>query len=156
MHNYKIYYAPGSFKINKSTKAINGFTSMSLQDGRPYNDVIQDIITVMQGKLVIFCGVYGDMKSMGLSASQFDVFDLQQYWKECTTNKEGVDVEQSIGLKHIYYKYFGRNIQDGTHDAMKDAVGTMRIFREIYMKLDNPVKNPDVPPFRDFPRVLNV
>jgi hypothetical protein len=150
---YNVLHAAGSYKVNFETKKINGFDSNSLAQGIPIDEVIKDVIKQLQGKLLIFCSAYGDLSSMNLSPSQFDIFDLQQYWKEAKTNSDGVDIEQKIGLKHIYHYYFGTKIQTGIHDPMIDAQATMKIFREVYMHLDEPERFPLFPPFINFPRV---
>ena len=155
LRKWTIYHPEGSFKTNRATIAVNGFKPDSLIHGQQKDEVVREITSFLNEKLVILCGGESDFVSLGLSTSQFNTFDLQQYWFETKFNSDGVEIDQPIGLKHIYFHYFGKKLQIGVHDAMEDAIATMKVFREVYVKLnDNFEPNPQNAPFSDFPRIL--
>lgn len=151
-----IKHAAGSFHVNFYTKRINGFDKDSLIGGSKKSDVINAVKEKLSGKLVIVCGGESDIQTLDLSTTQFDCFDLQQYWFEKIMNEHGVFVNQPIGLRHIYHYYYGIDIQAGIHFAETDAKATMRLFREKYIKeckQKNIYDQSNPEPFENFPRL---
>ncbi len=135
----KVYHKPGSFVVDEWTLAINGFKANDFLDGRPFNEVQQKVIDIIEGKedkLIITCGHENDFNALNLQISEYNIFELQDmYWCRIY-NRNGDVIPEPVGLARLYYKFFGINPQMCTHSATTDAQYTMEIFREKYIKSD--------------------
>ena len=132
--DYTIRHEPGSFMVNRYTVAITGFKSWSLMRGHELDWVRNQVQKLLQGKLVVLCDADPDFRALGLNREDFDVFDLQDFWRDANGRK--------YGLKNIYAQYFPDygKFQDGVHSAVEDARVTMKIFRDVYIDEFRPVE----------------
>jgi hypothetical protein len=75
----KVYHKPGSFVVNEWTLAINSFKANDFLDGRPFNEVQQEVIDIIDGmedKLIITCGHENDFNALNLQMSEYNIFEL--------------------------------------------------------------------------------
>ena len=128
----RIRHQPGSFIVNHHTYAINGFKPWSLKNGHELDWVREQVRRQLTGKLVIACDAPADFRALGLNPEHFDVYDIQQFWRDANGRK--------YGLKNIYTHYFpeDQSFQQGVHDAVEDARATMRIFRDVFIQQFRP------------------
>lgn len=106
-------------------------------DGLPFEEVRQQVMAIMDGKLVITCNGASDFKALNIPSSDIDVFEFHNHWMKWTgdIDKHGEKVLQPISLKKLYKHYFNQEIQiEGeTHSATVDAAATVRLFMEAYV-----------------------
>lgn len=99
---------------------------------------MDDLKKLLKDKLVVTIAGVSDFAALGLSISEFDVFDLHQHWKKWNgkyTNS-GLPIFQPISLKRLYFYYKHTHVQDGIHSPVKDCVYTLELFEE-YKNIKN-------------------
>jgi hypothetical protein len=100
----RIHHKEGSFIVSRESLQINGFTSNSLENGRPFVAVKQELIKLLDEKLVITCNGAADFKSLDINLGDVESFELQnvyQKWNGGYT-KHGEKVYQPLGLKRSF------------------------------------------------------
>jgi len=143
--NYEVVYQAevfrpfGSYRVNRHSFAKHGITSTRLQESscKPLDTVLNDLRQILNNKLVIGLSLAGDFSSLDLSIKDFDAFDLQWhfYSKEKVSSKV---VNQPLGLRSLCMHFFNYDCQPPrvTHTAEEDAITTMKLFQEVYVKLE--------------------
>ena len=148
---------PESFVVDSWTRMITGLQRMDLVDGIPIENVRESVDMILKGKLVIIAGgnqpKKWDIACLGLDEKQYDIFDIQFYWRRRNFTQSG-SMLQPISLRDIYYYYYKVDLHNGVHDCVKDARATMRLFRELYVP-KNIVDRHDYPS-DGFPEIVRV
>ncbi|CAG7697309.1 unnamed protein product [Allacma fusca] len=121
-----------SFMVNRFTMAINGITEGGLRNGKPFTKVQREVENILNRKLSSVGHAIGnDFKALDLDAGSFNIFDLQwEYWRR---NVDGIRLEFKLKALNKHFFPSGQ-FQDGIHEAVGDAVATMKIFRETYTR----------------------
>lgn len=125
----KIYHKPGTFEDNP----LAGYHSTSLVDGKPFDQVKEDVEKEIEGKLIITVAGENDFRGLDLIMSTYDKshFDLHRHFKKWNGQftKFGEKVMQAIGLRSLYLHYHGHDIQKEGHSCSTDAQATMELFK---------------------------
>lgn len=159
IYEAKIYRKYGSYRTTIHSRKKNGFTNTSLQaqDCLELEQVQEDLEELMDGKLIVGVNVIGDFNSLELPIKGRKVFDLQWHWYHETKSSRGRSIKEPLGLRSLCHFYFDEDVQpvDVIHDPAHDAYQTMRLFREIYVKIDpdpieknNPESSNNIPHFK--------
>ena len=131
--NKLIKYKPGKFN---PLFDITGFTKYSLKNGEELGKVLLEFHRFIRGKILIFRGHVNDLRMLALRIDDHpcEMFDLQ--WHYHYTQNSGQRLPHS--LKTLAYNLLNRDIQNGEHSAIEDAIATMMIFKR-YMteKIEN-------------------
>jgi hypothetical protein len=134
-----IWHSNGSYRVTSHSLKINGIKQDSLQvpsypKPSEVKDQLQDI---MDGKLIIGIKLLDDSESLDLAMGDFDTFDLNSHWWRNSWNRDGVLVREDLGLRSLckYYFLFDMQSDHLPHSDYVDAVWTMRLFRDVYVKI---------------------
>lgn len=117
---------------------MNGFLEGDLEDGEPIENVRMEVEKyITMNYLFIMSGGAADFLSLDIPPSTVNFWNLQQHWTKQNGQytKLGEKVMQGIGLRSLYYHYFNVDLHAGQHSAEKDALATMKLFREVYVKI---------------------
>lgn len=139
IYSKKIYHKAGSFKINTSTKFINGFKEDEFDDPTlplpTEAEVKSDIQKMFKDKLVISMGGVSDYDAMGLEIADFNNFELQSHWfVEAVDCNTGIPNRQPHSLRSLVKYYELKDPQKGKHGSHDDAVAHMELF-QVYEKI---------------------
>ncbi|CAG7726929.1 unnamed protein product, partial [Allacma fusca] len=137
LYRTTVKHDPGECQINRITISKNGITANILRNGHKSLDTVEnEVADLLKDKLVIHIAGATDFKSLGLCIGDFENFDLHSHWQQPKINSNGILVHENIGLKRLIRKYFNdEDFQSGIHSAEADARATLRIFREVYIKI---------------------
>jgi len=147
-HSPKKVYSYNTFK--------SGITERRLKDAPDFRFVRNQLLRILNfsNPLIIGCNISSDFKSLGISYN--NVFDLHSFFYEKNKSQTGI---QPISLRRIVYKFYKIDIQKKSHDCINDALYTVKIYVEIYLKWIKISKlyGLDFPPFNqeDFPYPSN-
>ena len=130
MYSSLVKRKPYSFRVNKYTKNINGFQPWSLEKGEEYDKVRQEVLNILRGKLVITCGGTPDLIALDMLGEGLDTFDLQEHYFVYKETDWGQFNTEKVSLRRIYYYLFEEDCQEGVHKAERDAISTMKCFKE--------------------------
>jgi len=125
---FRVKHDPMTFSINDKTNKKLRYTSESLRDGRPYDEIKEKLIKLLKGKLVIAFSAENDFKALHLNIKEFDVFDIQSYFFEWTNRGK----QHPYELKELMFYYFQQRIQKEKKSTYENADATMKLFRDIY------------------------
>jgi hypothetical protein len=149
IYEAKIFRKFRSYRTTIHTRKKNGFTNTSLQseDCLELDKVQADLEGLMDGKLIVGVSLIGDFSSLELSITGRKVFDLQWHWYQETKSSRGRSMKEPLGLRSLCHYYFGEDVQPTNviHTAAYDACQTMRLFRDVYVKIDPDPKEKDNP-----------
>lgn len=139
LYNALVYHKKGSFRVNPHSK--NGFKADSLDksDAKSIQTVREDLKTIFKDKLIIGCALAGDFDSFGIPFGEYsqDAFDLQWHYYDTYFSPLGRDIVERWSLKKMCQLLIGVEMHEkGTiHTAVEDAMFTMKVFEEGYMKI---------------------
>jgi len=131
-----VYHKAGSYLVNNYTRQFNGFGENDFEDGRPFEIIQKEVEELLTGKLVVTVNGHSDFGSLDLRMADFDVFECHNFWKKWTggySKQDGKKTYNPISLQRLYKHYFQESIQDRQHTATKDALATIRLFKEAYI-----------------------
>lgn len=129
-YNTKVRHQRGSYLVNKYTRKVNGIEFDDLENGEEIGKVRNKVAGEIDGGLVVGHTLEADLNSLDLDIGLFPHFDIKNQYYGTTKDFQ----IQGHKLKDIYAAYFKEPFQDGVHSAEADAVATMKIFMEVYMK----------------------
>jgi len=96
--NTKVKQLPGTYLVNKHTKAINGFDDHSLEDGRESEDVKRELEGRFLGKLVLTFDGATDFSSIGMYSGDYDHLDLAQFYRKPLFDRFGRNVGEKVSF----------------------------------------------------------
>jgi hypothetical protein len=87
--------------------------------------------TVLQfsNPLINGCNIKSDFKSLEIFHE--NTFDLHSFFYEYNSQKAG---SQPISLRRLVFKFFKIDIQKNSHDCTSDALYSVKIYEEIFLK----------------------
>ncbi|OXA41479.1 hypothetical protein Fcan01_23634 [Folsomia candida] len=130
-----VYHRPGTFLDGKKDSAVSGITRYSLEKAPEWMTVKSKVKKVIDKKLVITVAGQGDLSCMDIERDDCgELFDVQCYYRR--PNPDVSDETQPMSLRDIYFYHFKEDCQfQKPHNAVTDAICTMRIFLEGYIPL---------------------
>lgn len=146
----KIFREFGSYRTTKFSEAKNGFKQTTLQD----LEVCQSLESVQsfldeefENGLIVGINVIADIESLDLPPGKYDIFDMQWQWYRQETSPKGNSYEENLGLRSLCWHFFKEDVQPDfvIHTAAHDALWTMKLFRDVYLKIiprPKSLKNP--------------
>jgi len=129
-----VFHEPGSFKVDRFTKALTNFTESSFSDpSYPSESKVQaEVKEILKEKLVITCGGESDYNALGLDMADFNSFDLQSHFYLDSVDRYGVINRQPHSLRSLSLHFLQQN-QNNQHTSQQDAILTMKLFHK-YIK----------------------
>jgi hypothetical protein len=128
LDNLKVYHEPGSFLENNP---VTRFRKYDFVKGEELSSVRDKVLEIIKGKPVLGVNIRNDFEKLGLAISEFDVFDLHSHWFRSTETNP----REKIGLRSLYKYYFDQDVQFDAHNASTDAIATMKLFADVYIKI---------------------
>jgi hypothetical protein len=131
--------------INHSPKKVlsyntfkSGITQRKLRNAPNFSFVRNQLQTILQlsNPLIIGCNIKSDFKSLEIFHE--NTFDLHSFFYEYNNQKTGT---QPISLRRLVFKFFKIDIQKNSHDCISDALYSVKIYEEIFLKWDIVRKN---------------
>lgn len=129
-----VYHKPGTFMTNPKMVAKSGIRTYDLANGLDMSKIRGKVEKYFKDHLVIVVNGATDFTSIGLKNYDFHTFDLQQFYKRSGTIDNGFE-NTGMSLRDMYFMEFNEDFQGtAVHSAKDDAVATLRIFQEGYVK----------------------
>ncbi|OXA40896.1 hypothetical protein Fcan01_24195 [Folsomia candida] len=132
-----VYHRPGTFLDGKKDSAgvSGGITRYSLEKAPEWMTVKSKVKKAIDKKLIITVAGQGDLSCIDIERDDYgELFDVQCYYRRPNPDVSGET--QPMSLRDIYFYHFKEDCQfQKPHNAVTDAICTMRIFLEGYIPL---------------------
>jgi len=127
-----IYHHPD--RILSYNTNYSGLTERKLRNGANFRFVQNQLKRILQfsNPLIVGCNLRSDFGVLNIEYK--NIFDLHSFFYEYNQFKTGT---QPISLRRLVFKFYGIDIQQISHDCITDALYTLRIYNEIYLKWKN-------------------
>ncbi|RVE46022.1 hypothetical protein evm_009302 [Chilo suppressalis] len=104
---------------------LTGINEGNFKNAREITQVKQDVMSRLNGCLLIGHSVPGDMEMLGLQYPARDIRDIAEY--PAYKNSNG----QKRTLKDLAKQYLGMDIQINYHDSVEDAKAAMKLYKRV-------------------------
>ncbi len=145
MHAF-IYHDPDI--VHRYNTWIHGINEIKLRYAPSFNFVRDKLKSILFDSNPILVGS-NIKKDLELLHIQYDnYFDLQSFFYELNDLRTGY---QPISLRRIVKKFFNIDVQAEMHNCTTDAIYSVKIYEEIYLKWDkiSGEMSLDFPPFEN-------
>lgn len=134
-------YVKPTWKIISYNTKYSGITPAHLKDAPTLDKVGAQVSTIIAGRNLVGFAVHNDLMALRIHHPQSLIIDMQQQ----------PFIQQLMGctqpsLKKTTARVLGRDIQNGAHSSMEDAVATMDIFNTFAHALMQYSPPPSPPP----------
>ena len=102
----------------------SGITAENLEDARDLNQVREEVISLLEGKIVVGHGLRHDFQALDFWPPSYNRRDTANYFRR----KKRSPIPS---LKDLAKKKLGRTIQDGSHDSLEDARAAMDLYLKV-------------------------
>ena len=106
----------------------SGITAENLEDARDLNQVREEVICLLKGKIVVGHGLRHDFEALDFWPPSYNRRDTANYFQQMENRRK------IPSLKDLARQKLGRTIQDGSHDSLEDARAAMDLYLKVQTK----------------------